>query len=75
MPNPPCSFALGSIKAEHQNVVMPEMTVLIRRSLPANDRDFTVQEESRFFICWRRGSQLRRFNFLELRGTPRYRTG
>lgn len=42
--------AFGKINAEHQKVVIPEITVFIRRSLPEKDSDFTDQEESLVLI-------------------------
>lgn len=66
--------AFGKMNAEHQNVIIPEMTILMRSKRPAKERDFSDQEESLFLIWCRRGLQLTRLSFLELRGTPRYRT-
>ena len=62
--------AFGSMKLEHQKIEIPAITVLMRSSLPANDRDLADQEEKRVFICWRRGSQLTRLSFFVQRGTP-----
>lgn len=42
--------AAGKIKVEHQNVLMPVMTVLISNNLPANERDLELQEENFPFI-------------------------
>lgn len=56
-------------------MVIPEITVLISKSLPANDNVFTDQDENLAFIFYRNGSQLVKFIFLEFRGTPRYLTG
>lgn len=42
--------AFGRMNAEHQKVVIPAITVLMRRSLPEKERDFTDQEENRAFI-------------------------
>lgn len=67
--------ALGRIKAEHQKVVIPDITVLMSRSLPENDSVFIDQEENLDFICCSRTLQLERDSFLELRGTPKYRKG
>ncbi|KAG2297305.1 hypothetical protein Bca52824_043974 [Brassica carinata] len=38
--------AFGRTKGEHQKFVIPAMTVLIKRSLPAKDKVLTVQEKS-----------------------------
>lgn len=43
--------ALGRMNAEDQKVVMPDITVLIRRRRPEKDRDFTDQAENRDFTC------------------------
>ncbi|CAN7070247.1 unnamed protein product [Brassica oleracea var. botrytis] len=75
IPKPPCSFALGRIKEEHQKVVIPAMTVLLRRNLPEKERDFADQEENLALICCSRGSQLRRVSFFLTIGTPRYFIG
>lgn len=40
----------GRTNAEHQKVVMPDITVCIRRSLPEKERDFTDHEEKRILI-------------------------
>lgn len=64
--------ALGRINAQHQNVVIPAMIVLIRSRRPANDRVLTAQEDRWFFTWWSSGSQFANESFLEFSGTPRY---
>lgn len=66
---------LGRMKVEHQNVVIPEMTVFIRSSLPTNDNALELQEESFLFICCSSTSQFNKDSFFVQRGTPRYLTG
>lgn len=43
--------AFGRTKGEHQKFVIPAMTVLIKRSLPAKDKVLTVQEVNLAFTC------------------------
>ena len=64
--------AFGRMKEEHQKVVIPDTTVLIKSNLPAKDKALADQEEKHAFTCWIRGSQLARVSFLVQSGTPRY---
>lgn len=43
--------ALGRMNEEHHKLVIPEITVLIKRSLPAKDRALIGQEEKQAFTC------------------------
>ncbi|CAN6985355.1 unnamed protein product [Brassica oleracea var. botrytis] len=65
------THAWGRIKVEHQNVVIPVITVLMSSNLPAKDRAFALHEESLDFICWSRTSQFKRESFFVHKGTPR----
>ena len=67
--------AFGRMKAEHQKVLIPAITVFMNSCLPANERVFTDQDENLFFICWIRGWQFGKESFLELRGSPKYQKG
>lgn len=49
--------AFGKIKVEVQKLVMPFMTVLRRRSLPAYDRLLALQEFTLLLISWISGAQ------------------
>lgn len=64
--------ALGRINEEHQKVVMPEITVLMRINLPEKEMVFVDQEEKRDLT---NGSQLLRKSFIDFMGTPRYLKG
>ncbi|CAN6935512.1 unnamed protein product [Brassica oleracea] len=63
------------MKVEHQNVETPAMTVFMRRRRPAKDKAFADQDENRFLICCKRGSQFCRLTFFVHNGTPRYLIG
>ncbi|CAN7043809.1 unnamed protein product [Brassica rapa subsp. trilocularis] len=67
--------ALGRTKDEHQNVVIPEITVLMSSKRPEKDRVLTDQELNFAFTCCSNVSQPAKDSFFELRGTPRYRNG
>ena len=51
------THAFGRINAEYQKLVIPAITVLMRRSLPEKESDFTDQEENFDLIWWMSGSQ------------------
>ena len=63
--------ALGRMKAEHQNVVIPEITVLINNSRPAKDNAFELHDENLLLICCSSHSQFNRDIFFVQRGTLR----
>ena len=67
--------AFAKTKVEDQKLVIPAITVLSRRSRPANERERVLQELTLSLMCWRRGAQLWRESFWEQRGMPRYLTG
>ena len=67
--------ALGSMKEEHQNVVIPDITVFVSNKRPEKDKVFTDQELNFAFTCCSRVSQPAMESFLEFKGTPRYRNG
>lgn len=67
--------AFGSIKAEDQKLIIPEITVEINCNLPAKDKERTVHPRNFDFIVWIRGAQCRTDSFFVHRGTPEYLTG
>lgn len=61
----------GRVNVEHQNVEIPDITVFMSSSLPANERASADQDERRFLICWSSGLQFYKFSFFVHNGTPR----
>lgn len=62
---------LGMVKVAHQKLEMLAIVVLIRSSLPTNERDFDVQLLTFLLNCLIKGSQLTIDSFSVQRGTPK----
>ncbi|CAN7042053.1 unnamed protein product [Brassica rapa subsp. trilocularis] len=63
--------AFGRTKEEHQKLVMPAITVFMRRRRPEKDNALALHELNFPFTCCIRTSQLSNESFLVQRGTPR----